>query len=56
MLTIFNRETGRGYSQGRGGDREASATLGVKLKELSHEIEMCGWWYGWIELYLEMNL
>jgi hypothetical protein len=26
------------------------------LKELSHEIEMCCWWYGWIEPYLEMNL
>ncbi len=26
------------------------------LKELSHEIEMCWWWYGWMEPYLEMNL
>jgi hypothetical protein len=29
---------------------------GVVLKELSHEIDMGYWWYGWIELYLEMNL
>jgi hypothetical protein len=28
----------------------------LHLKELSHEIEMCCWWYGWIETYLEMNL
>ncbi len=26
------------------------------LKELSHEIEMGRWWYGWIEHYLEMTL
>jgi hypothetical protein len=26
------------------------------IKELSHEIEMCYWWYGWIEPYLEMNI
>ncbi len=26
------------------------------FKELSHEIEIGCWWYGWIEPYMEMNL
>ncbi len=30
--------------------------LTKQLKELSHEIEIGCWWYGWIEPYLEMNL
>jgi hypothetical protein len=28
----------------------------LSSKELSHEIEMGCWWYGWKEPYLEMNL
>ncbi len=38
------------------GSGSGSTTTLLILKELSHEIEMGCFWYGWKEPYLEMNL
>ncbi len=36
--------------------RDSGVRYTIPLKELSHEIEMCCSWYGWIEPYMDMNL
>ncbi len=60
-IGLNNDSAERKYDEGRFGERAVAykekIILGHNcLKELFHEIEMCWWWYGWIEPYLEMNL